>query len=184
MLRTYFDGLVPNQVLLNYYDVTDGIGYHNDGELYFPTAAILSVGESALLQFHPNSLELSSSTVTVDTSNDGTMLDLPKSASFYLPNNSLFVFSHSLYNDYQHGIMNTASFTILDDCRNRLDVPSLTDLRPPIITRQNPRWSLTFRRLRHVSKTFDEFGPGNDEERSELARRRKWWLQSITDDKS
>jgi alkylated DNA repair dioxygenase AlkB len=50
--HTHTHTLTLVQVLLNSYDAGRGIDRHNDGPLFHPVAAIISLGSSAVLRFH------------------------------------------------------------------------------------------------------------------------------------
>ncbi len=204
-LKTYFNDSPPDQVLLNRYDDGQGIQFHNDGPLFISTAAILSFNGDALLEFRPTSVN-SGSSITTQLSIP------PTSFSAYLPPNSLFVFKDSLYTDFDHGIIGTTPSSLESSsnksmpavCINSIPIAPVVledDIksRPPLllssthpikietksqISNNNRirRYSLTFRRLSHVAKTLDEFGPCSEDERIEIHRRKNWWLQAITDD--
>eukprot|EP00035_Acanthoeca_spectabilis_P005987 m.119390 g.119390 ORF g.119390 m.119390 type:complete len:95 (-) comp13294_c0_seq1:390-674(-) len=74
------------QVLLNYYDPGQGIDAHNDGPLYQPLAAIISLGSNAILSF--SDLQKSDDSV----------------ASVVLTPGSLLVFDRDAYTTLRHGI--------------------------------------------------------------------------------
>ena len=175
-LKPYFEGNTPNQVLLNRYDENQGIHFHNDGPLYLSTAAILSFNNDALLEFQPNHSPITSAADDIHTSSCN-----PEVYSVYLPSNSLFVFSDSAYHDYEHGIRSdTYNILINEHCLNakvmNISVGDIISKKS-----QTKRYSLTFRYVKNVVKILEEFGPCNEEERSEIKRRLNWWLQSITD---
>lgn len=170
-LKPHFEGNAPNQVLLNRYDEHQGIHFHNDGPLYLSTAAILSFNNDALLEFQPTNLPQ----IDANTQSSSVV------QSVYLPANSLFIFSDSAYQDYEHGIRSdTCDIIISKHC---LNAKVLNFEIGDIISKkfQTKRYSLTFRYVKNVVKTLEEFGPCNEEERSEIKRRMNWWLQSITD---
>jgi hypothetical protein len=50
----YFCGLPPNHVLVNAYEPGDGIMAHQDGPLYHPAVAIVSLGAATTMQFTPH----------------------------------------------------------------------------------------------------------------------------------
>lgn len=174
-LKPFFEGNAPNQVLLNRYDENQGIQFHNDGPLYLSTAAILSFSNDALLEFRPNKAPITSLTDDINTPFH------PEMYSVYLPSNSLFVFSDSAYHHYEHGIRSDmCNILINEHCLNaKVMNISVGD----IISKKSKckRYSLTFRYVKNVAKVLEEFGPCNEEERSEIKRRLNWWLQSITD---
>jgi hypothetical protein len=150
--------------------------------LYESTAVILSFGESALLKFH-RTPESHSNSNDIGTNSVNVNDDFNR-FSVFLPSNSLLMFGNKLYNEYQHGISVGAEFQISSE-KNDLCINSeFLNLDNECINfiRKKKRFSLTFRKLKNVLKTLDEFGlSASAEERSEFERRKRWWLNAISD---
>lgn len=171
-LIPHFDGERPNQVLLNFYTKGQGILAHNDGPLYNDTAAIICIGSSAVLNFEPEEKIRELTTMSFDSN------DKCEPFSVFLPPRSLLVFKNTSYSCFKHGIAPLNEDVITPRCINAQESNiNVGD----VISRGEQRYSLTFRRVKHVAKVIDEFGPANEEEASEISRRRSWWLRSITD---
>lgn len=208
LLRPHFGDRPPDQVLLNRYLPGQGIEFHNDGPLYEPIAAILSFGADDVIRFRntaDHTISKSSSTTTLQSSDSvqGSGILAADEIKVFLPRNSLLVFSDLAYSDYLHGIIGDATHTPaaatqssseistvrLSECCNAhlIDSKSHVDqsisacCEDSIPRRSSVRYSLTFRRLKHVTRPADEFGPCSAEERAEVLRRKLWWLKSISD---
>jgi alkylated DNA repair protein alkB family protein 6 len=80
----------PNHVLINEYRPGQGILPHTDGPRYFPRVATLSLGSSAVMEFHKSH---------ADTKNPHG-----HACSIFLPRRSLLLFTDALYSDYLHSI--------------------------------------------------------------------------------
>lgn len=109
-----------NHILINEYQATQGIMGHTDGPAYDPCTATLSLQSDAVLHF-----------------------DAPQrpSRTVVLAANSLVLFTHQLYSDYQHSIANSqTSEALTTDCLN--GAPGQVVHRGPL------RYSLTFRHKR------------------------------------
>jgi len=192
LLKPYFGDHAPDQVLLNKYQPGQGINFHNDGPLYEPTAAILSFHADDVIRFREKtpSTTAIAATVTLSSSSSSSSAASADDIHIFLPKNSLLVFSHLAYTDYVHGIVpvglrgqsplnicDCVNSNLLHDDNHNND----EDHQVLIPARSQIRYSLTFRRLKHVSKPADEFGPCSAEERAETLRRKLWWLKSISD---
>eukprot|EP00250_Pteridium_aquilinum_P002198 c12391_g1_i1 orf=272-955(-) len=95
-------GLFPsplNHVLINEYLPGQGIMPHQDGPVFFPVVAILSLGSPAVMEFTPHQRLL-------DIRGDSG--DVPvtphEAVSVILMPGSLLVFKDTAYQDYLHGI--------------------------------------------------------------------------------
>ena len=113
-----------------------------------------------------------------DTTTPVSTVTLPP-FSVFLPANSLVVFTGKAYEHYNHEIVPRTVDVVDNRCINR-DACQLTlgDTLP----RSSQRFSLTFRRVAHVSKVIDdEFGICSKDDRDEIDRRYAWWKTSITD---
>ena len=108
---------LPNHVLINEYDIGDGILHHTDGPMYRDIVAIFSLSSSCLMTFK-RKLE----THEIDSSNDGDIF------SVLLRPRSLLVFNNSVYTHYMHGIANATSDVIgsTAPCLNT-DITSVAD---------------------------------------------------------
>ena len=89
---------LPNHVLINEYEIGDGILHHTDGPMYHDIVAIFSLSSSCLMTFK-RKLE----THEIDSSNDGDIF------SVLLRPRSLLVFNNAVYTHYMHGIANATS---------------------------------------------------------------------------
>ena len=209
-LRPVFGGEAPNQILVNVYEVGMGIKKHNDGALYESTAAILTVGGSALLEFTANGKHnkylvdaplaageaaagagISSSTVDGSSSTgnaaEGSVLDPAQSArAAALTAFSVYLPANSLIvfsnNAYERYDHGIAARIddSIDSSCINADACDLTI--PQTIPRSTRRFSLTFRRVKLVAKVVDEeFGVCSADEQEEIDRRFHWWKKSISD---
>jgi alkylated DNA repair protein alkB homolog 6 len=123
-----YNGESANHVLINSYTPRQGIMSHQDGPLYSPVVAILSLGSPAIIRFTKkrddvdddddddhigeegeDSLNLLSS--TIGTSEKSGQLAM---VSVVLPPRSLFIFKDDAYEQYLHGI-DSVEEEILDD---------------------------------------------------------------------
>jgi hypothetical protein len=132
-------------------------------------AAIISIGSSAVLNFEYES----------EGGKKGKEVkEKEKQFSVFLPSSSLLFFSGDFYSSYKHGIDALTEDEITSQCLNLGQMK----LKPgQVVTREDLRFSLTFRRVKDVAKLIDELGPANNEEELEISRRQTWWLRSITD---
>ena len=78
-----------NHVLVNCYAAGEGILPHQDGPLYCPAVAVVSLGADAVVQFSPHQQLCDAAAKTV---------------SVWLPRRSLLVFTDDAYSSYLHGI--------------------------------------------------------------------------------
>jgi alkylated DNA repair protein alkB family protein 6 len=152
-----------NQVLLNEYIDGEGIDPHKDGPLFDPLACIVSLGGDAVLNFYAPS--------------SAPKEDKPL-FSVVLRANSLVVFSGGAYLILTHGINSSETDAVTTSILNLAEArvtPGEVLLRP------SRRLSLTLRRLSRVERSFalHDYIPPDIE--SERARRRAWWLSSISE---
>ena len=82
-----FGGAELNHVLVNCYAAGEGILQHQDGPLYFPAVAIVSLGAATVMTFTPHSRLQDAAPVSV-----------------WLPRRSLLLFTDDAYTAYLHGI--------------------------------------------------------------------------------
>jgi len=142
----------PNQCLLNEYVPPKGIGLHNDGPLYVPKVAILSLQSSAIIQFLPHE--------------SGPPVKL------ILEPGSLMIFEKSFYTDYDHFIEDVAEDVIDENVAN---MESTKHAEESTIVRDS-RLSLTLRSVKKVAESL-----GTEEEQHEKQRRKIWWQESISE---
>jgi len=149
----------PNHVLLNEYLNGQGIGPHRDGPLYHNTAAVLSLGGSAVIEF------LNQNTV---------------SHSLFLEGRSLLLFMDSAYDSLLHQIQDIKQDELHKDICNLhlLDGKKEGDTIP----RGNSRLSLTMRTVVQVSggSDFSERAI-TPEEKHEMIRREAFFYKSISE---
>jgi len=98
-----------NHVLVNEYLLGQGISPHQDGPVYHPVVAILSLGSPTVMHFTPhvenNQCGQVDSQKTQDSSTQGTVGQQSKATcSVALIPGSLLVFKDSAYTDHLHGI--------------------------------------------------------------------------------
>jgi alkylated DNA repair protein alkB family protein 6 len=111
-----------NHVLVNEYLPGQGISPHQDGPVYYPVVAILSLGSPTLMHFTPHVRLLENnqcgqvdSQKTQDSSTQGTDGQQSKATcSVALMPGSLLLFKDTAYTDHLHGI-EEAYEDILDD---------------------------------------------------------------------
>lgn len=196
------EGVVPDQVLLNRYNVGDGIDPHADGPLFEPYVAIVSLQSTALLQFlEPpgNSIDTStnmaepcytsSSSANSDRCETPSRLAVswetldPAVATVVLQPGSLFIFSGDAYTQFVHGIA-TPDVEGLHGARH-LDsrCVNLDYIAPKFQIGdeipQGPRLSLTIRAVRKVAVPAGEFL--TQEQHEEARRRREWWARAVSE---
>jgi alkylated DNA repair protein alkB family protein 6 len=147
------------QVLLNEYLRGAGIGAHRDGPLFQPRVAIVSLGGDAVLRFARE--------------RGGAPC-----ASVALRANSLVVFEGEAYSALHHYIEDAAADavdgTVLNAAAAGVAVGAVLQ-RPP------RRLSLTLRRLARVERWLAAGEVLPEDALEEQARRRAWWLQSISE---
>ena len=106
-----FDGAALNHVLVNCYAAGEGIMPHQDGPLYFPAVAIVSLGAEAVMTF-------TSHQRLREATPDGS--PPPEAVSVWLPRRSLLLFADEAYTTYLHGIAARA----VDDLRAVCNAPA------------------------------------------------------------
>lgn len=117
-----------NSVRLNAYDSGQGIHPHLDGPVYFPRAAILSLGSHCVFDFYPSSaLDKSSDPLKWDSKHEVPAgPDLPPGTepalSLILEPGSLLVFSAETFIHSRHGIAAVEEDEITPRVRNAKQV--------------------------------------------------------------
>jgi alkylated DNA repair protein alkB family protein 6 len=169
-----YNGAPANHVLINQYFPGEGIMSHQDGPLYCPNVAILSLGSSAIIRFTKKRREEESKEETNIPNNTAstTAHIAPASASVVLesdlemvsvvlPPRSLFIFKNDAYEEYLHGI-DYVGEEILDrsvvnplevlkgDARGAVRVMEKEGEAPLVLRREGTRVSLTVRRVLKV----------------------------------
>jgi alkylated DNA repair protein alkB family protein 6 len=81
---------------VNAYEPGEGILPHQDGPLYYPAVAIVSLGAGAVMRFTPHASLLESS--------GDAAAPPPQGARVWLPRRSLLLFAEDAYTAYLHGI--------------------------------------------------------------------------------
>lgn len=104
-----YNGALANHVLINSYTPGQGIISHQDGPLYYPAVAILSLGSPAIIRFTKKkggdvSDYNSASIDMMSGCGGGVGGDDSPVASVVLPPRSLFIFKDDAYEEYLHGI--------------------------------------------------------------------------------
>ena len=150
----------PNHILLNEYRGGQGIALHKDGPLYLNRVAIVSLGDSAKLEFWDR---------REAGAGGGENKSCPCAAAVVVEDRSLLVFEGDAYENYWHGILR----------RRDEDEDDGEDEN-----QRQRRWrrvSLTVRRVLHVNydKELLETAESLREEKRKDAR----FLMSITDDR-
>eukprot|EP00298_Acanthocystis_sp_HF-20_P020009 c24558_g1_i1.p1 GENE.c24558_g1_i1~~c24558_g1_i1.p1 ORF type:complete len:247 (+),score=91.99 c24558_g1_i1:81-821(+) len=111
----------PNHVLINQYERGGGIDRHQDGDLYIPKVAVLTLVGSALLDFWD--------------------LNQNHIASIFLQPCSLHVVSNSMYSSHMHSIAHGLVDKIEDHCINT----KLAGIeKGELIDRNQRRFSIVF----------------------------------------
>eukprot|EP00736_Rhodelphis_marinus_P007124 Rmarinus@m.9214 len=158
----------PNHVLLNEYSLGDGIMPHQDGPLYYPVVAIVTLQSPCALDFWRT---LQDSYVPSDSSRPVT---LPL-ASVYTRPCSLVVFSEAAYEERWHGIQ-----FVKEDCvhENVVNCKEAQIQHGATLARSEmPRVSLT---IRHVLKIRHGQELVTAERAAESKMRSTRFLASIT----
>jgi len=166
-----YNGAPANHVLINSYSIGQGIMSHQDGPLYSPEVAILSLGAPAIIRFTKKRKSVDDGDKEKDkpgrTTEGCSGSGVVPTASVVLPPRSLFIFKDDAYEQYLHGI-DFVEEDIVDDSvvnpqqtENRnfqksggdeeavAAIPTAT-VAPPVLKRDGTRVSLTIRRVLKV----------------------------------
>mmetsp|Transcript_30645 Transcript_30645/g.98630 ORF Transcript_30645/g.98630 Transcript_30645/m.98630 type:complete len:316 (-) Transcript_30645:26-973(-) len=149
----------PNHVLLNEYARGQGIAPHQDGPLYMPLVAILSLDGPALLQFWPS----------LHATKCGEAV-----ASVLCLSNSLLVFNEEAYESHWHGIVERGADNIEHHTCN-LHVLG-DDYCVGTAVERGRRISLTVRRVLKIRDGEERIL--TQEAMEEEKRKERWWLSS------
>jgi len=149
----------PNHVLLNEYQRGQGIAPHQDGPLYLPIVAILSLDGPSLLQFW--------SSLRATKSGEAA-------ASVLCLSNSLLVFKDEAYESHWHGIVereadvvegHTCNLQLLGD-----------EFYVGKVVERGRRISLTVRKVLKIKDSEERIV--TQEAMEEERRKERWWLSS------
>ena len=153
-LSGVFKDFKVNHALVNEYTLGQGIMPHRDGPNFYPCAAILSLGSSALMDFYE---------------------DRSKSPTFsvFLERRSLLVFNSAAYDNFFHGIASRLDDVILPTCCN---MPAVEESRS--YARSASRISIT---MRHAYTSNREFLM-TKESSEERLRRELVWQHAIAEE--
>ncbi|KAI9095771.1 calpain [Phlyctochytrium arcticum] len=128
---------VPNNCLINEYELGQGILPHEDGPAFHPAVATITLQAPCLLSLF--------------RSQDFTQTP---AHSFYLEPNSLFIITGSAYTDYLHGIAETEVDCFDAGAADNLHLTTLSGRTGELaIPRSDTRVSLTFRDAKRVART-------------------------------
>ncbi|GAB1601435.1 alpha-ketoglutarate-dependent dioxygenase alkB homolog 6-like [Argonauta hians] len=140
-----FGGKKANHVLVNEYQIGQGIMPHEDGPLYYPTVATISLGSPILLDFYH---QVDSSTDAGSNEESTTSQEDRHLLSILLEPRSLILVKDSIYLNYLHGIAERDEDIVTDKISN-LDRCSGVNIGD--VVKRTCRLSLT---IRHVPKTI------------------------------
>lgn len=138
-----------NHVLINSYNPGDGIMPHQDGPLYYPAVAILSLGSPAVIRFTRKREENQDGDEVERIENGGKNGPWSNSdtvASVLVLPRSLLVFKDEAYEDCLHGI----DFVAVEQLDNSVVNPEQASPGSKEIMRSGTRVSLTIRRVLKV----------------------------------
>jgi len=168
------DNEPPNHVLINSYRSGQGIAPHQDGPLYRPLVAILSLNGPALLQFWAPRQDHDGAALAPDlnaTSHD-------PSTSVLCQPNSLLVFRSDAYETHWHGIESLHEDVLAAHTGNTAALSgSLQGANAgAAVPRGERRVSLTVRRVLKIKDAEDRIF--TEDAMAEGQRKDKWWLAS------
>ncbi|KAG7673704.1 hypothetical protein Ndes2526B_g02839 [Nannochloris sp. 'desiccata'] len=169
-----YGGAPANHVLINSYSPGQGIMSHQDGPLYCPVVAILSLGAPAIIRFtkkrklvDDDGTEEEEVPSHSNVAKNCSRSDVLATVSVVLPPRSLFIFKDDAYEQYLHGI-DFVEEEIVDDSvvnpqaenqkfqgSGRGDgemaaEATIATVAPPVLKRDGTRVSLTIRRVLKV----------------------------------
>jgi len=161
--NSHIFSFLPNQVLLNEYELGKGISPHFDGPLYEPKAAVLSLQSTAVIHFTPPEVGEAGREAV---------------ASIFLEPRSLLVFEGDAYLKFKHGIADIEFDEITEGIVN---LSSIQNYKLGSIIPRSIRTSLTMRHVSLIAKQSDDYL--TDEEMKEKLRRHIWWRDAINERK-
>ena len=144
-----------NHVLVNAYEPGRGIMPHEDGPLYDPAVAIVSLGASATMRFTPRRRD--DADADAADGGGGRASDAAAAFGVWLPPRSLLVFTGAAYTEYLHGIEDVAEDVVDESVANRDAAAKAVGGGggadgPLVIPRERARVSLTCRRVLKTRK--------------------------------
>lgn len=148
---------LPNHCLMNDYEPGMGLNAHQDGPLYVPRVAILSLSSGCLFEF----CSLASDDVVM---------------SCYVPARSLLVFDQDAYLKVRHRV----PFSRLDKIEPHCVNADGSELCVGDVFERGRRVSLTMRCVKDVNERFDPLMM-NDADRQDLRVREASFLRSISE---
>lgn len=104
----FFRDLLPNNVLINSYQASEGIVHHTDGPSYHSQVVIISLGSSCVMSFRHRLR-----TEEVGEKFGGDVF------SVVLEPGSVLVFRDAVYSHYMHGIEAEPTHFVTDHCINQ-----------------------------------------------------------------
>jgi alkylated DNA repair protein alkB family protein 6 len=131
-----------NHVLINSYEVGEGILPHTDGPLYCPVVAIISLGSPAVMRF----TRRRGAEAEAEEEGGGKLI-----ASVILPPRSLLVFADDAYEQCLHGI-DFAEEETLDSSVVNPEAAAAAGGEGATLPRRGTRVSLTIRRVLKVHR--------------------------------
>ena len=166
----------PNHILINAYSCGQGIAPHQDGPLYKPLVAILSLDGPALLQFWPPRRDEDGAALAPDL--NSTSATREPSTSILCQPNSLVVFCGDAYETHWHGIESVDCDVLAAHTGNLAALAG--DLQGAGARAQVPRGerrvSLTVRRVLKIKDGEERIFTADA--MAEQKRKDKWWLAS------
>ncbi|XP_014781476.1 alpha-ketoglutarate-dependent dioxygenase alkB homolog 6 isoform X1 [Octopus bimaculoides] len=143
-----FEDKKPNHVLVNEYQTGQGIMPHEDGPLFYPTVATISLSSPILLDFYHH---MNSTTENNAENNESdTSLQERHFLSLLLEPRSLIIVKDSMYTNHLHGISERAEDIITDKISN---LDKCSDVKVGDVLRRTTRLSLTIRYVPKIIKT-------------------------------
>lgn len=127
----------PNHVLVNEYLPGQGIMPHQDGPLYNPIVATVTLSSHCILNFYPHASDASFSMERSSGPEFSVLLE-PR---------SLFIQTGQLYQSYLHGIAEITHDVMADNLPINYHQTSMNSILP-----RGTRISLTYRRVKNVVK--------------------------------
>lgn len=140
--------ITPNHILVNEYSPGQGIMPHEDGPLYMPNVAIVSLGSALVMDIRPHPTKHPEGSLTSSPTSSFSLLLEPR---------SLFIFRDEVYQTHLHGIAARTEDILptRDSIANShlLSTPlDFSSPDQPVVLPRSLRVSLTIRR---VLKTFE-----------------------------
>jgi len=142
----FFDGNVPNHVLVNEYLPGQGIMPHKDGPLFYPTITTINLGSHAVLDFYK---QIDDEHTHGEEKIESSACSSRYVGSFFLERRSLVCFKEDMYDVYLHGIEELKEDTFLEKNIFNIDC---CELNTSDVKERDTRVSLTIRYFPKVLK--------------------------------